>query len=156
MIENTKFLAIISLLFLVGCGPSNDMPSDKSIKEIKYPDSDPKYSSIYYKIIVDLMLHREEYNEALDVFTSNKLATEHFNCLYTLYRNNNQKSYVDIEDILSRNIVINNVVKYFETYLSSYNDELVILSYINILQTNNLDDLAKTYIEKFEDRGNRI
>jgi len=213
MIKNTKFLAIISLLFLVGCGPSNDMPSDKSIKEIKYPDSNPKYSSIYYKIIVDLMLHREEYNEALDVFTSNieyfdseneflnmintardlrkyklieiildrwldtdsknilahkiafsiyielgryKSANEHFNFLYTLYRNNNQKSYVDIEDILSRNIIINNVVKYFETYLPSYNDELVILSYINILQTNNIDDLAKKYIEKLEVRGNRI
>ena len=213
MIKNTKFLAMISLLFLVGCGSSNDMPSNKSIKEIKYPDSNPKYSSIYYKIIVDLMLHREEYNEALDVFTSNieyfdseseflnmintarelrkynlieiildrwlhtdskntlahkiafsiyielgryKLANEHFNFLYTLYRNNNKKSYVDIEDILSRNIIINNVVKYFEIYLSSYNDELVILSYINILQTNNLDDLAKAHIEKLEVPRNRI
>ncbi len=213
MIENTKFLVIISLLFLVACGPTNNEPINMTAKEISYPDSNPKYSSIYYKIIVDLMLHKEEKNEALDVFTKNieyfdseseflnmintardlrrynsietilnrwfqiddknilahkiafsvfielgryELANEHFNFLYTLYRDKNNKSYVDVEDILSRNIITNNVVKYFEVYLSNYNDKVIMLSYINILQKNDLDTLAKAYIEKLEFRGNRI
>ena len=213
MIKNTKFLAIFCLLFLVACGPTNNIPSNKTVKEINYPDSNPKYSSIYYKIIVDLMQHKGETHEALDVFTKNieyfnseseflnminsarelrryqsietilnrwlqtdsknvlahkiafsiyielgryELANEHFNFLYSLYRSNNLKSYVDIEDMLSRNIIINNVVKYFETYLPDYNDELIMLSYINILQTNNLDNLAKTHIEKLEFLESRI
>ena len=213
MTKNTKFLAVISLLFLVACGPTNNDSPNKAIKEINYPDTNPKYSSMYYKIIVELMLHKEENKQALDIFTQNieyfdseneflnminkardlrsydlivtilnrwfqvdsrnilahkiafsvfielekyDLANEHFNFLYTLYRDSNNKSYIDIEDILSRNIIVNNIVKYFEEYLPVYNDELIVLSYINILQKNNLDNLAKSYIEKLKFSGNRI
>ncbi len=213
MTKNTKFLAIISLLFLVACGPANNEPTNKAIKEINYPGSNPKYSSIYYKIIVDLMLHKEETTDALKVFTENieyfhsesdflnminkarelrkyrfietilnrwfqidsrnilahkiafslfieleryELANKHFNFLYTLYRERENKSYIDIEEILSRNIIINNITKYFEDYLSNYNDQVIVLSYINILQKNDLDNLAKTYIEKLETPRGRI
>ncbi len=213
MTKNTKFLAIISLLFLVACGSANDNSPNSTIKEITYPDSNPKYSSMYYKIIVELMLHKEENNAALDVFTQNidyfdnenefvnminiarelrrhelivtilnrwfesdsenilahkiafsifielkqyELANEHFNFLYTLYRSSGNKSYIDIEDILSRNIIINNIVEYFDVYSSDYKDESIMLSYINILQKNNLDTLAKLYIENLDLSGNRI
>ena len=71
MIKNTKFLAVISLLFLVACGPTNNDSPNKAIKEINYPDTNPKYSSMYYKIIVELMLHKEENKQALDIFTQN-------------------------------------------------------------------------------------
>ncbi len=213
MTKNTKFLAIISLLFLVACGSANDNSPNSTIKEITYPDSNPKYSSMYYKIIVELMLHKEENNSALDVFTQNidyfdnenefvnminiarelrrhelivtilnrwfesdsenilahkiafsifielkqyELANEHFNFLYTLYRSSGNKSYIDIEDILSRNIIINNIVEYLDVYSSDYRDESIMLSYINILQKNNLDTLAKLYIENLNVSGNRI
>tara|TARA_Y100000768_G_scaffold388762_1_gene386894 strand:- start:681 stop:2393 length:1713 start_codon:yes stop_codon:yes gene_type:complete len=213
MTKNTKFLAIISLLFLIACSPADNEAPKTAIKEINYPDSNPKYSAMYYKIIVELMLHKNENNGALDVFTQNidyfdseneflnminkarelrrydlivtilnrwfeidtnnslahkiafsifielgeyELANKHFNFLYNLYRNTNNKSYVDVEDILSRNIIINNIVKYFEATLADYNDDVIILSYINILQKNDLDTLAKSYIENLEINGNRI
>ncbi len=212
MTKNTKFLAIISLLFLVACGSSNNNPENVPIRDINYPDPDPKYRSIYYKIIVELMLHKEENQAALDTFTQNieyfnneneflnminkakelrrnnlvvtilnrwfqidsenilahkiafsvfieleryEEANQHFNFLYTSYRDKGNESYIDIEDILSRNIVINNIVKYFEAYLKNYNDEKILLSYINILQNNNLDTLAVRYIENLEINKNR-
>ncbi len=213
MLKNTKILATISLLLLVACSPTNHDTPDLPLREIVYPESNPKYSSIFYRIVVELMLHKDENNQALDVFTKNiqyfdsesefvnminkarelrkhevivtilnrwiqldsenvlahkiafstfielgnyELANEHFNFLYDLYLNKDNQSYIDIEDILSRNIIINNIVKYFEVYLSDYNNELIVLSYINILQKNNLDTLAKSYIEKLKVSGNRI
>ena len=213
MIKNTKFLAVILLLFLVACGPSSKDEQNTTTKQIGYPDPNPKYSSMFYRIVVELMMHKEQNNEALDIFVQNieyfdresdfinmsnkareqrrfdlaktilnrwfelddknimahkiafsiyielglyELANKHFSFLYTLYSSKMNRSLIDVEDILSRNIIINNIVKYFETYLSNYNDELIIFSYINILQKNNLDTLAKTYIENLEMNGNRI
>ena len=34
-------------------------------------DSNYKYNSMYNKILIELLLHKNRYNEALDVFTSN-------------------------------------------------------------------------------------
>ena len=213
MIKNTKFLAVISLLFLFACGPSSKDQQNTTTKQIDYPDSNPKYSSMFYRIVVELMLHKDQNKEALDIFVQNieyfdsendfinmsnkarkqrrfdlaitilnrwfelddknimahkiafsiylelgryELANKHFSFLYNLYSSKKNRSLIDIEDILSSNIIINNIVKYFETYLSNYNDELIIFSYINILQKNNLDTLAKSYIENLEMSGNRI
>ena len=44
-------------------------------------------------------------------------ASNHFEYLYKIYTNKNNKSYIDLEDILSRNIVVKNIVTYFEQNL---------------------------------------
>ena len=213
MIKNTKYLAVIALLFLMACSPSSTDNQNTAMKQISYPDTNPKYSSMFYRLVVELMLQKQENKEALDIFVQNieyfdresdfinminkareqrryelavtilnrwlklddknimahkvafsifielgryEIANEHFSFLYTLYIQNKKRSLMDVEDILSRNIIINNIVKYFETYLSSYNNQLIKISYINILQKNNLDTLAKLYIENLEVSGNRI
>ena len=76
-----------------------------------------------------------------------QLASTHFDFLYDRYLENKNESYIDIESILSRNIIIKNVVDYFETNLPRYNAQSILLSYINILQKNELDELVIKYIK---------
>ena len=83
-------------------------------------------------------------------------ANIHFDFLYKLYLENKNESYVDIESILSRNVIIKNIVDYFETNLIRYNDQIILLSYINILQKNDMDELAVLYIEDIDFKKNRI
>tara|TARA_B100001063_G_scaffold7373_1_gene5660 strand:- start:845 stop:2557 length:1713 start_codon:yes stop_codon:yes gene_type:complete len=85
-----------------------------------------------------------------------QLASTHFDFLYDRYLENKNESYIDIESILSRNIIIKNVVDYFETNLPRYNAQSILLSYINILQKNELDELVIKYIKDIEFKKNRI
>jgi tetratricopeptide (TPR) repeat protein len=85
-----------------------------------------------------------------------KLANVHFDFLYNLYSENKNESYIDIESILSRNVIIKNVVDYFEENLPRYDDQKILLSYINILQKNDMDELAVLYIESIDFKKNRI
>jgi hypothetical protein len=75
------------------------------------------------------------------------LANKHFNFLYNEYLEKNQKSYIDIESILSRNIITRNVIKYYEKNLSRYDNQTLSLSYIDLLQKNNLDELVIPYFK---------
>lgn len=77
-------------------------------------------------------------------------ANIHFDFLYNLYLQNKNESYVDIESILSRNIITKNIVDYFEKNLPRYKDQIILLSYINILQKNGIDELAVLYLEDID------
>ena len=162
MTKILKFVAVITLFFLISCGPQKDMEESSSRENISYKGSDLKYNYTYYKIVIELLLHKDRINDAVDIFTSNityfdsetdfmnminrarelnkfdsvmtivnrwielddqniyarkaafstyieleqyQLANEHFDFLYNLYLENKNESYVDIESILSRNII---------------------------------------------------
>ena len=196
MTKNSKFITIISLLFLFSCSSSVENEQLPKLEDISYQGSGDKYKSIYYKITTELLLHKGRVSDAVDIFSSNihffsnendflsminkardlrefeavikivnkwleidgrdihahkiafsiyielgkfDLANKHFNFLYNEYLEKNQKSYIDIETILSRNIIIKNVIKYFENNLSRYDNQTLLLSYIDLLQKNNLD-----------------
>ena len=212
MVKNMKFVALISLLFLTSCGSQINSEQRDFKKEISYKSSDLKYNYAYYKIVIELLLHKGRTNDAIDTFTSNisyfsnetdfmnminrarelnkfdsvmtivnrwielddqniyarkaafsayieleqyQLANVHFDYLYNLYLENKNESYVDIESILSRNIITKNIVDYFELNLPRYKDKTILLSYINILQRNDIDELAVLYIEDIDFKKNR-
>ena len=213
MTKNSKFIAIISLLFLFSCSSSVENEQVPKLKEISYQGSGDKYKSIYYKITTELLLHKGRISDAVDIFSSNirffsnqndfinminkaidlrqfeavvkivnkwleiddkdihahkiafsiyielgkfDLANKHFNFLYNEYLEKNQKSYIDIETILSRNIIKKNVIKYFENNLSLYDNQTLLLSYIDLLQKNNLDELAVLYFKNGKVKKDRI
>ena len=213
MTKNLKFVAVITLFFLVSCGPQKDMEESSSRENISYKSSDLKYNYTYYKIVTELLLHKDRSNDAVDIFTSNiayfnsetdfmnminrarelnkfdsimkivnrwmeiddqniyahktalsifieleqyQSASFHLDFLYNRYLENKNESYIDIESILSRNIITKNVVDYFEKNLSHYNSQSILLSYINILQKNELDELVVSYIKDIEFKKNRI
>ena len=212
MVKNMKFVALISLLFLTSCGSQINSEQRDFKKEISYKSSDLKYNYAYYKIVIELLLHKGRTNDAIDTFTSNisyfsnetdfmnminrarelnkfdsvmtivnrwielddqniyarkaafsayieleqyQSANVHFDFLYNLYLENKNESYVDIESILSRNIITKNIVDYFELNLPRYKDKTILLSYINILQRNDIDELAVLYIEDIDFKKNR-
>ena len=212
MVKNMKFVALISLLFLTSCGSQINSEQRDFKKEISYKSSDLKYNYAYYKIVVELLLHKGRTNDAINTFTSNityfnnetdfmnminrarelnkfdsvmtivnrwielddqniyarkaafsayieleqyQSANIHFDFLYNLYLENKNESYVDIESILSRNIITKNIVDYFELNLPRYKDKTILLSYINILQRNDIDELAVLYIEDIDFKKNR-
>ena len=213
MSKKSKFVAVITLLILVSCGSQIDDQPTAYKEDISYNSPELKYNFAYYKIVVELMLHKGRNIDALNIFTSNikyfdnesdflnminkardlnkfdaikvivdrwieidreniyahkaafsvyielkqyELANKHFNFLYNLFLNKNNASYVDIESILSRNVITNNIVEYFEQNLSRYNNQLILLSYIDILQNKGLDELVITYIEDIDYKKNRI
>ena len=213
MIKDLKFVAVITLFFLISCGPQKDMEESSSRENISYKGSDLKYNYTYYKIVIELLLHKDRINDAVDIFTSNityfdsetdfmnminrarelnkfdsimkivnrwmeidnqniyahktafsvyieleqyQSASFHLDFLHNRYLENNNESYIDIESILSRNIITKNVVDYFEKNLSRYNSQSILLSYINILQKNQLDELVVSYIKDIEFKKNRI
>ncbi|MDC0985599.1 hypothetical protein OAR47_03965 [Gammaproteobacteria bacterium] len=213
MIKDLKFVAVITLFFLISCGPQKDMEESSSREDISYKSSDLKYNYTYYKIVIELLLHKGRTNDAVDIFTSNityfdsetdfmnminrarelnkfnsimkivnrwmeiddqniyahktafsiyieleqyQSASFHLDFLYNRYLENKNESYIDIESILSRNIIIKNVIDYFEKNLSRYNNQSILLSYINILQKNELDELVVSYIKDIEFKKNRI
>lgn len=212
MVKNMKFAVLISLLFLISCGPQINSEQRDFKKEISYKSSDLKYNYAYYKIVVELLLHKGRTNDAINTFTSNityfnnetdfmnminrarelnkfdsvmtivnrwielddqniyahkaafsayielgqyQSANIHFDFLYNLYLENKNESYVDIESILSRNVITKNIVDYFEFNLPRYKDKTILLSYINILQKNDIDELAVLYIEDINFKKNR-
>ena len=213
MVKNLKFLILIGLLFLISCGSQTNPEQRESKEEISYKSSDIKYNYAYYKIVVELLLHKGRINDAINIFTSNiayfdnetdfmnminrarelnkfdsimkivnrwieldnqniyarkvafsayieleqyQSANVHFDFLYKLYLEDKNESYVDIESILSRNIITKNIVDYFEINLPRYNDQAILLSYINILQKNEMDELAVLYLEDIDIKKNRI
>ena len=213
MVKNMKFVALISLLFLTSCGSQINSEQRDFKKEISYKSSDLKYNYAYYKIVIELLLHKGRTNDAIDTFTSNisyfsnetdfmnminrarelnkfdsvmtivnrwielddqniyarkaafsayieleqyQSANVHFDFLYNLYLENKNESYVDIESILSRNVITKNIVDYFEINLPRYNNQAILLSYINILQKNDMDELAVLYLEDIDIKKNRI
>ena len=213
MTKNLKFVAVITLFFLVSCGPQKDMEESSSRENISYKSSDLKYNYTYYKIVTELLLHKDRSNDAVDIFTSNiayfnsetdfmnminrarelnkfdsimkivnrwmeiddqniyahktalsifieleqyQSASFHLDFLYNRYLENKNESYIDIESILSRNIITKNIVDYFEKNISRYSSQSILLSYINILQKNDLDELVVSYIKDIEFKKNRI
>ncbi len=212
MIKNMKFVALICLLFLISCGGQINREDADTTKNISYKGSDSKYNYTYYKIVIELLLHKGRTEDAVDIFTSNiahfnnendfmnminrarelnkfdsimtivnrwieidsqniyarkaalsayielkqfQAANLHFDFLYNQFVEKKNESYIDIESILSRNIIIKNVVDYFEVNLPRYDNQEILLSYINILQKNNLDELAILYLENIDYVNNR-
>ena len=213
MVKNLKFVTLISLLFLISCGQQTNYEHREIREDISYKSSDLKYNYAYFKIVIELLLHKDRTNDAINTFTSNiayfndesdfinminkarelnkfnsimmivnrwielddqnifarkaafsanieleqyQEASVHFDFLYDQYLNNKNKSYIDIESILLRNIITKNIVDYFEKYLPRYNDRLILLSYIDILQKNGIDEIAVSYIENIDFKNNRI
>ena len=83
-------------------------------------------------------------------------ADYHLNYLFEMYNKKNNKSYIDLEEMLSRNIIINHIVDYFESNLRKFNSTYMLKSYVNILQKNNLDQLAVTYLKDMNPEKNRL
>ena len=83
-------------------------------------------------------------------------ADYHLKYLFEKYNEKNNKSYIDIEEILSRNIIINHIVKYFEQNLKNYDNKDLLISYVNVLQKNNLDHVALPYLQEMDFLNNRI
>ena len=190
MSKNIKFIMLLAALIISSCGQENRSIVEKQLNNSPFSDTDFKYNSIYNKLVVELLIHKDKYNEALDIFTSNiqyfrdekdfynminkardmrkfhdinkitqrwieldplnisahKIAfsnsieledfisaDHHFNILYKSYEQKRNKSYVDLEDILSRNIIIANIVKYFEQRPHNFDSHTILISYINLL-----------------------
>ena len=73
MATNIKLKAAILLIFLVSCSSQNSHESSKNISKAPYSDVDSnfKYNSIYNKLVVELSLHKNKDDDALETFTSN-------------------------------------------------------------------------------------
>ena len=215
MQRNIKFIPLFVVLFLTSCGTQNNSVSSKS--DIKAPYSDTndnfKYNSMYNKLVVELLLHKNQYKEAIETFSTNiqyfrdeddflkminkardlrkfeditriskrwlkinptnvsahkisfsnyleladySSADRHLKYLFQKYNEKNNKAYIDVEEILSRNIIINHIVKYFEQNLKKYDDQDLLISYVNVLQKNNLDHVALPHLKEMDLSNNRI
>ena len=73
MYENLKFIGVFAALFLASCGIQNDTETLKTNISAPYSDTDAnfKYNSMYNKIVIELLLHKNQYNEAVDTFSAN-------------------------------------------------------------------------------------
>ena len=69
MIKNLKFAVLISLLFLISCGSQINSEQRDFEEEISYKSSDLKYNYAYYKIVVELLLHKGRTNDAINTYT---------------------------------------------------------------------------------------
>ncbi len=215
MHRNIKFITLFVALFLTSCGTQNNAVSSKSGIDAPYSDTDAnfKYNSMYNKLVVELLLHKNQYEEAIETFSTNiqyfrnendflkminkardlrkfqdvtriskrwlninpnnvtahkisfsnyieladfSSADYHLKYLYEKYNDKNNKSYIDVEEILSRNIIINHIVKYFELNLKNYDNQDLMISYVNVLQKNNLDQIALSYLKEMDFLNNRI
>ena len=215
MYRNIKFITLFVSIFLVSCSTQDNLVSSKSDIDAPYADTDTnfKYNSIYNKLVIELLLHKNQYEEAIEAFSTNiqyfrdendflkminkardlrkfedittiskrwlninptnvsahkisfsnyieladfSSADHHLKYLYNEYNEKNNKSYIDVEEILSRNIVINHIVNYFEQNLMNYNNQDLLISYVNVLQKNNLDQVALPYLQEMDFLNNRI
>ena len=71
MVKNLKFVVLISLLFLISCSSQINSEERDFEEGISYKSSDLKYNYAYYKIFVELLLHKGRTNDAINTFTSN-------------------------------------------------------------------------------------
>ena len=215
MYRNIKFITLFALLFLVSCSTQNNSTSSKSDIDAPYSDTNVnfKYNSMYNKLVVELLLHKNQNDEAIETFSTNiqyfrdeddflkminkardlrrfdditriskrwlninptnvlahkisfsnylelaefSSADYHLKYLFDKYNEKNNKSYIDVEEILSRNIIINHIVKYFEQNLKNYDNKDLLISYLNVLQKNNLDHVALPYLQEMDFLNNRI
>ena len=206
MYRNIKFITLFALLFLVSCSTQNNSSSSKSDIDAPYSDTNVnfKYNSMYNKLVVELLLHKNQYDEAIETFSTNiqyfrdeddflkminkardlrrfdditriskrwlninptnvlahKISFSNYVELAEFssdkYNEKNNKSYIDVEEILSRNIIINHIVKYFEQNLKNYDNKDLLISYLNVLQKNNLDHVALPYLQEMDFLNNRI
>ena len=67
----------------------------------------------------------------------------------------NNKSYIDLEDILITKYIVKNIVSYFEQNLNNYDSDYLLISYLNLLQKNNLDQVAVSYLKNMKTSDNR-
>ena len=187
MYRNIKFIMLFVSIFLVSCSTQDNLVSSKSDIDAPYSNTDTnyKYNSIYNKLVIELLLHKNQYEEAIEAFSTNieyfrdendflkmintardlrkfedittiskrwlninptnvsahkisfsnyieladfSSADHHLKYLFNEYNEKNNKSYIDVEEILSRNIVINHIVNYFEQNLMNYNNCLLYTS----------------------------
>ena len=214
MNRNIKFIALFGVLFLSSCNTQNNPVSSKSEFDAPYSDTNTnfKYNSMYNKLVLELLLHKKQYEEAIKTFSTNiqyfrnegdflkminkarelrrfedvnrilkwwlkinptnvsahkisfsnyveladySSADYHLKYLFEKYNEKNNKSYIDIEEILSRNIIINHIVNYFEQNLRNYDNQDLLISYVNLLQKNNLDHVALPYLQEMNFLNNR-
>ena len=73
MFRNIKFIALFTSLFLASCSTQNNSTSSKSDIDAPYTDSDVnfKYNSMYNKLVVELLLHKKQYDAAIETFSTN-------------------------------------------------------------------------------------
>ena len=71
MTKNLKFVAVITFFFLISCGSQKNMEESSSRENISYKSTDLKYNYTFYKIVIELLLHKDRSNDAVDIFTSN-------------------------------------------------------------------------------------
>ena len=69
MYRNIKFIALFAVLFLASCSTENMSTSSKPNIHTPYSDTDMnfKYNSMYNKLVVELLLHKNQYDEAIAV-----------------------------------------------------------------------------------------
>ena len=215
MHRNIKFITLFVALFLTSCGTQNNSTSSNSNVDAPYLNTDAnfKYNSMYNKLVVELLLHRNQYKEAIETFSTNieyfrneddflkminkardlrrfqditriskrwlkvnprsvsahkisfsnyieladfSSADYHLKYLFEKYNEKNNKLYIDVEEILSRNIIIKHIVEYFEQNLRNYDNKDLLISYVNVLQKNNLDHVALPYLQEMDFLNNRI
>ena len=62
MQRNIKFIPLFVVLFLTSCGTQNNSVSSKSDIEAPYSDTNDnfKYNSMYNKLVVELLLHKNQ------------------------------------------------------------------------------------------------
>tara|TARA_A100001388_G_scaffold231189_1_gene183431 strand:+ start:1361 stop:2938 length:1578 start_codon:yes stop_codon:yes gene_type:complete len=168
---------------------------------------------MYNKLVLELLLHRNQYKEAIETFSTNieyfrneddflkminkardlrrfqditriskrwlkvnprsvsahkisfsnyieladfSSADYHLKYLFEKYNEKNNKLYIDVEEILSRNIIIKHIVEYFEQNLRNFDNKDLLISYVNVLQKNNLDHVALPYLQEMDFLNNRI
>ena len=73
MNRNIKFIMIFVSLFLLSCSTQDNSKSSKSDINAPYSDTNVnfKYNSMYNKLVVELLLHKNQYDEAIETFSSN-------------------------------------------------------------------------------------
>ena len=73
MYRNIKFIALFAVLFLASCSTQNNSKSSKSDIDAPYSDTNVnfKYNSMYNKLVVELLLHKKQYDAAIETFSSN-------------------------------------------------------------------------------------
>ncbi len=215
MHRNIKFITLFVALFLTSCGTQNNSTSSNSNVDAPYLNTDAnfKYNSMYNKLVLELLLHRNQYKEAIETFSTNieyfrneddflkminkardlrrfqditriskrwlkvnprsvsahkisfsnyieladfSSADYHLKYLFEKYNEKNNKLYIDVEEILSRNIIIKHIVEYFEQNLRNFDNKDLLISYVNVLQKNNLDHVALPYLQEMDFLNNRI
>ena len=73
MQRNIKFITLFAVLFLASCSTQNNSVSSKSDIDAPYSDTNDnfKYNSMYNKLVVELLLHKNQYDEAIETFSTN-------------------------------------------------------------------------------------